>query len=303
MGLLDKIFRINPLAKKVNAYDLDTIAGIRSIPIPQYKPLTGSLSTPVKNIEYILQRKATEHWKAGRYPEALACLRKSNEIMPHSNFLWSKKDYMRLVEYLRKCKAFDEARAEEEKINELFDESLNLVALNMAIQNAKSMKTDLLETTEATIVCAECSSFCRRVFSISGKDKRFPKIPNSLFRNRPGHEYCILDFHPFFYRIEKPIWRYKGNLIQWANRPYRDERNPTQKKDFRERVTEEEQLSLDRDNYNALCELAPNIAPKSFGAYRRMKKTRTANYLKIIEIGLKAGIDIDKKADLSRFQL
>ncbi len=303
MGLLDKIFRTSPFVKKNHGYDLDTVDGIESIPIPLYKLLTGSLSSPVNNIEYILQRKATEHWKAGRQVEAIACLRKSNEIMPHSNFTWSKKDYMRLVEYLKKCQAFSEARDEEEKINEMFDESLNLTALKMAIQNAKLLKTDLLETTEATIVCAECSSICRRIFSISGKDKRFPKIPNSLFTNRTGHEYCILDFFPFHYRIEKPNWRYKGNLIEWANRPYRDERNAMQKKAFRDRVIEEEQLVLDGEIYDKLREHLPNIAPKSFGGFRRMKNMQSDNYLKLVKYGHELGLDVNQKADLSRFKL
>ena len=96
-------------------HDFDTLEGILNIPIPKYKPLQG-MGSPVNNIEYILQRKATEHKKNGRMDLAIACLRKANEIFPHSNFAWAEKDYMRLVEYLKLDRQFDEARKEEQKI-------------------------------------------------------------------------------------------------------------------------------------------------------------------------------------------
>ena len=41
-------------------YDFETLEGIQNIPIPKYKPLQG-MGSPVNNIEYILQRNATEH--------------------------------------------------------------------------------------------------------------------------------------------------------------------------------------------------------------------------------------------------
>ena len=81
-------------------YDFQTLEGINSIKIPNYKPLQG-MSSPVNNVEYILQRKATEHKKNGKMDLAIACLKKANEIFPYSNFAWSEKDYMRLVEYLK----------------------------------------------------------------------------------------------------------------------------------------------------------------------------------------------------------
>ena len=81
-------------------YDLDTLQEIERIPIPNYKPLQG-MGNPSNSIEYILQKKATEHKKNGRMDLAIACLKKANEIFPHSNFSWAEKDYMRLVEYLK----------------------------------------------------------------------------------------------------------------------------------------------------------------------------------------------------------
>ena len=90
MGLLDFL--------KKDSYDLDTIEGIEKIKVPKYPPLKG-LESPVNNIEYVLQRKATEHKKNKRMDLAIACLRKSNELMDYSNFHYSEKDYIRLVKY------------------------------------------------------------------------------------------------------------------------------------------------------------------------------------------------------------
>ena len=103
-------------------YDFQTLEGINSIKIPNYKPLQG-MSSPVNNVEYILQRKATEHKKNGKMDLAIACLKKANEIFPYSNFAWSEKDYMRLVEYLKQDRQFDEARKEEQKIKEMFQKT------------------------------------------------------------------------------------------------------------------------------------------------------------------------------------
>ena len=129
-------------------YDFETLEGIQNIPIPKYKPLQG-MSSPVNNVEYILQKKATEHKKNGRMDLAIACLRKANEIFPYSNFAWLEKDYMRLVEYLKLNRQFEEARKEEQKIKEMFQYS-------RAIFEGK------------------------RIFSIDGKDKRFPMLPDCI---------------------------------------------------------------------------------------------------------------------------
>ncbi|MFT3951178.1 MAG: hypothetical protein QM689_04390 [Oscillospiraceae bacterium] len=112
MGFLKKLF-------SKNQPDFDSIEGIRSIPIPKYSKING-LASPVDNIEYILQRKATEHKKNGRMDLAIECLRKSNEIMPHSNFTWSASDYLRLVSYLKKDGQHEAARLEYSALQKQF---------------------------------------------------------------------------------------------------------------------------------------------------------------------------------------
>ena len=52
--------------------------------------------------------------------------------------------------------------------------------------------------------------------------------------------------------------------------------------------------SHDRECYYWLLENMPNIAPKSFGGFRRMKKINSSNYVKIVEEIRNKGYEINK---------
>lgn len=160
--------------------DFNSLEGISKIKIPKYKPLS-TIQSPVNNIEYILQRKATEHKKNGRMDLAIACLRKSNEIMPHSNFSYQAKDYLRLVKYLKNYGQIEEAILVESNLKnqhpELFDLRIkNKQRINEYICKAKKYNEDLLYITTNN-KCPVCKKYNHKVFSISGKSKTYPKLP------------------------------------------------------------------------------------------------------------------------------
>ncbi|HAF62038.1 MAG TPA: hypothetical protein DCK95_06905 [Anaerolineaceae bacterium] len=286
--------------KKVDSYDPDTIEGIESIAIPEYQQLNG-ITSPVNNIEYILQRKATEHKRNGRMDLAIACLRKSNEIFPYSNFLWSKKDYLRLVRFLKEAGKFEEARVEQAKIDKLFEKDLTALVFEKVMRDCKSLRTDLADTGDNSRVCGECAKYTRRVFSISGKDKRFPALPKYFGLSMPEHAYCYISIYPFLLNRSEPNWKYKGDLVEWCNRPFTDERTPQQKAYYKKYVLEVEQEIIDRDNYDLLLEELPEIAPKSFGGYRRMKNLHSSNYHKLANAAFKKGINLGKLPDISAY--
>lgn len=175
--------------------DFDSIEGIEQIEIPKYKPLTG-MESPVNNIEYILQRKATEHKKNGRMDLAIACLKKSNQIMPHSNFTYQEKDYMRYIKYLRADGQNELADHEEHKLREnhpeLFDKRIgNKKRVLEAVEKCKKMNTDLLCITTNS-KCPICSKYNHKVYSVSGKTKKYPKLPMELVRDGGFDENCII---------------------------------------------------------------------------------------------------------------
>jgi len=286
-----------------NKYDLDSLEGIESIEIPKYQPLRG-IQSPVNNIEYILQRKATEHKRNGHMNLAIACLRISNAIFPYSNFLWSRKDYMRLVEFLKKDNKFDEAREEEQRINEFFQSS-NIVdaVFDKTIESCNALNTDLVVKSDTNFsVCGDCARFANRIFSVTGKSKKFPVFPPYFNLNLKEHEYCINFFYPFSYGLSIPNWDYIGDLLDWNNRPFIDERTPDQKAHFEKRVRDIKQEIIDRKNYDLLREKLPNIAPKSFRGFRRMKNLQSDNYNSLNKAALSTGVDLSKLPDLSIFK-
>ena len=263
-------------------YDFQTLEGINSIKIPSYEPLQG-MSSPVNNVEYILQRKATEHKKNGRMDLAIACLRKANEIFPHSNFSWSEKDYMRLVEYLKFDRQFDEAKKEEQKIKELFAQfNKEREAHDTKINSEVYGNTDIVSTNETYFVCEECAKYIKRYFSVSGNSKKYPKLPEYLLHKSEKHKYCSITLYPVLDDISLPTWDYKGDFIKYCNRPFVDERTKEQKTIFEKDVKEKEEMAKDKEFYDLLFEKAPEIAPKSFGGYRRMKASNSENYKKLL---------------------
>ncbi|MBQ7038398.1 MAG: hypothetical protein IJN61_04755 [Clostridia bacterium] len=271
-------------------YDFQTLEGINSIKIPNYKPLQG-MSSPVNNVEYILQRKATEHKKNGKMDLAIACLKKANEIFPYSNFAWSEKDYMRLVEYLKQDRQFDEARKEEQKIKEMFQKT-------RVVYEGKNIETNIVGLSEKDVIdvfgglvesfdleccCEECAKYAKRIFSIDGKDKRFPRLPDCIKYYSDKHKYCRVPLNAFLFGVNEPKWEYSGNIINWSNREYKDERSKEQKESFKKRVKEKEEVAKDKEFYDLMFEKYPEVTPKSFGGFRRMKASNSENYKKLLK--------------------
>ncbi len=99
-------------------YNFDTLENISNIIAPQFT-MYEIAEFSIKRIDYVLQRKATEFKKAGKMDFAIACLRKSNEIAIF-NDMHSKSEHIRLVEFLKQNRQFEEARIEEGEIEKIF---------------------------------------------------------------------------------------------------------------------------------------------------------------------------------------
>lgn len=193
MGLLDFL--------KKDSYDLDSIEGIEKIKVPKYPPLKG-LESPVNNIEYILQRKATEHKKNGKMALAIACLKKSNELMDFSNFSYSEKDYVRYIKYLRTDGQNDLADAEEQKLYakhpEFKDRRIsNLAGINECLKKQHEWKNDLV-IVDTNNKCAICKKYNKKIYSISGKNKKFPKLPSEITQTGGFCPNCYLGLNSYF---------------------------------------------------------------------------------------------------------
>lgn len=196
MGLLD-LFR----SKK---YDMDSLEGINSIPVPAKNYTTGD---PTKDcIYYILQRKATEHKKNGRMDLAIACLRKSNELSDYENRpLLLEKEYLRLVKYILQTGNIDLAEKEEENIYkrhpEFKDRRIsNLLRIKETIKKNKELKNDLV-IIRTKPSCPICGKYDKKIYSISGKNKNYPKLPSEIVQSGGFCPTCYLGINSYFEEI------------------------------------------------------------------------------------------------------
>ncbi|MBR5825468.1 MAG: hypothetical protein IKY78_00125 [Clostridia bacterium] len=173
--------------------------------------------------------------------------------------------------------------------------ALNNKTDRINLQNSEILGTDLVEASYSLACCPECAKLRGRVFSTSGKDKRFPIKPKQVDCSCSG-----ITFSPFVFGVSEPIvndyLNRKVDIIKFSNRPFIDDRTPKEKKDFEEYskyLEDQKQKELDRIEYENLCSLLPNDAPKSFGAYRKMKKSKTSGFIKIQKLAKKYNLQIE----------
>lgn len=282
MGLFEWIKRAK--------YNLNTIEGIRAIPVPKKKE--AKPHDVKEGMEYILQRKATEHKKNGRMDLAIECLKKSNELMPYSSFEYTRKDYERLYKYLLQAQRFEEADIEKKKLDAKFGKGMLPKAKQRRynlqfLKDAKAAGTDLVEMTVHHPTCAECAKYQGRVFSISGTSKKFPPLPEIVLRTGKIHDGCRHGFNPFFYKISHSM--YCKDIVAFSNRPFIDDRSEQEKAAWAQIEANAVREEQDRKEYEWLQRNLPEKAPKSFGGYRKMKNSNSENFQKLMQAAHNAG--------------
>lgn len=197
-------------------YDLSTVQGINSIPVPARKTDFSGTGSITGQLDYYIMLKAGQYEKAGEVELALACYRKANELMPMCAVSsYPKERYMRLPRYLRKLRRFDEARAEEAKIELLFPGD------------------GVFEQSKAEFMTH---------MQLVGHSK---KHAEELYKE---------------YRAERDAEHQKVRF---------------------------------RADYDWLWEFLPDLCPKSFSGYMRMKNLNSKNYQKIIAEAKKLGRNIE----------
>lgn len=159
------------------------------------------------------------------------------------------------------------------------------------MRNAKNLDTKLGEADYFLGCCPECAKYRGRIFSITGKDKRFPKKPAKYGCTCQG-----LTFSPFIYGVDEPMHYPKGvDIISYSNRPFVDDRSDSEKETYQHYLDckiFESIKQQDRKDYDKLKKTLPSETPKTFSAYRRMKISETSNFLKIAEKAHDLGINI-----------
>lgn len=190
------------------------------------------------------------------------------------------------------------------------DKSNNKSIDSINLKNAEKLGTDLVEADYFLGCCEECAKYRGRWFSISGKDKRFPIKPQKYKCTCQG-----INFDPVVYGISKPIYCPKGmNIITYSNRPFIDDRTDEEKEMHQFYIKEQENekwfskyrkrieklKSYDKENFLKLKSIMPDISPKSFSGYMKMKKNNSKNYQKLKQLAMEKGLFLDYPEDLKK---
>ena len=162
-------------------------------------------------------------------------------------------------------------------------------AFKRAVKHANELGTDLLEMTEHHCTCGECAKYQGRVFSISGRNKKYPRLPECILEKGCVHKGCRHDFFPY---VDGTAPTYHKNIVAYSNSPFIDNRSPEEIAQYDAEQKEIADRKRDEREYKKICEKLPEIAPKSLAGYRRMKNAKSNNYLKLVDECKRAKITI-----------
>jgi len=131
---------------------------------------------------------------------------------------------------------------------------------------------DLVKMSEHFPTCERCAPLQGRVYSISGTDKRFPPLSKafpSLYRN--VHPNCRHIVSPYVETLQTDEEIQKD--IEQSNKPFEDPRSDEEKNLYNQEQKNGRQMRQDRYQYERYKARLGDDAPKSFHAFRKMKKT------------------------------
>lgn len=273
---------------------MNTLEQITSIPTPTEK--FELLCDFTDSIEYVLQRKATEYKKAGKMDLAIACLKKSNEIMPFSPIAYGEKEYLRLPKYLRLAGLSVEADQEEKKILELLkikkEENQNKILDNAKKVSIELNEIPLIYVPRESRLCGECAKYHDRLYAVNPDDTIVP--PFSVFESYIKSKKCGCNLITFPFTLGISIMRGIGEKdpVKYSNRPFQDDRTEEEKTIYDSYIKQVELSQKDRSDYEWICNNLEDIAPKSFSGYKKMKNSNSENYKKIVSKALEKNYKI-----------
>lgn len=178
---------------------------------------------------------------------------------------------MGLFDFLKPQAASNYSNAENE----------NLCAIASRFRGSKE---DTVFVTTSRF-CPICSTYNRRVYSLFGRYKAFPVLPDFLKQAICPECGVHIGYSHYFPGIN-------GNLqtdIKFSNRPFTDFRSTTEKKSWNERIQKQKLDEKINADFNWICSNLSDIAPKSIGGYKRMINANSSNYQKLVSAAKEKG--------------
>lgn len=138
---------------------------------------------------------------------------------------------------------------------------------------------DLYEVVGASDPCPICGAYHHKVFSVNGNDDRFPHVDvQNIF---PLHPNCRCSILPYVidYEDEADI----NTKIEESKQfdPTKDTRTQKQKKAYKNMQDARRKARQEMKDYDKIKGVLGDDAPKTLGAYRRMKREKSKGYLEL----------------------
>lgn len=143
------------------------------------------------------------------------------------------------------------------------------------ILQVQELGYDLVKISEHPGACPICQKYQGRVYSISGKDLRFPKLDivfSSGYANiHPNCRHTLEPYIPEFNDVNKDIIN--------SNRPFIEpSKADKQVQAYYQVQKEKAKLRRDRLLWEKYRTVLPNDTPSTFAGFRRMKNSNSDNY-------------------------
>ena len=143
----------------------------------------------------------------------------------------------------------------------------------------KEAGVNLMEVVGASDPCPICGAYRNKVFSTDGQDKRFPHVDvENIF---PLHPNCRCSVLPYVieYEEEEDIQNKINDSKNFD--PKKDDRTEEQKKAYKDMQDARRKARQEMKDYDKIKSVLGNDAPKTLGAYRRMKREKSKGYIKL----------------------
>lgn len=307
----DLIYNADFLVSDGVKYDLSDISDIRSIKVPDFR--SDNSGSPVYSLDYALRMRASTCSNNEQHELCSAFLWKSTELMlANTDMNWRRKDFNRLIYWHNEMGMFDEAEKAKAYLNQFELYTANRFDLlakqfrDTAFRNAKSFNSDLVVFHDQAMGCCDtCSKYIGRVYSISGRSIKFPRLPEYAKEHGNFHPGCRCVMQAYL-GGEIYLHGKSCNALIASARPYRDTRKKEEieaydralKAMVAERAEEERRLEysrlkgINRIEYFAIKKALPDLAPKTLTGYIRMKNSNSKNFIKLQERAKAIGITI-----------
>lgn len=306
-------------------YDFNSLPGINSIPVSRnLKRPPGDSTTG--EVYYYLKFKARKHEEDGNIELAIACFQKSISLMRlRYGSAYGQEESYSFVRMLARNGYLEEAtqtKAETDYFYNINACRKSLACFQEIRQQAKELNTDLVIMSVHGSVCPECAKYQGRVFSLSGKNKIFPQLPNVIATTGNVHPGCGHTFFPYIHKVTDPQLDYTlsvhpledksygKNIVTFSNRPFVDDRTAeckqaalavreNQREDIAKKklrddtmIEREYQKWLDNQTLDWLRVNFPDKCPKNITSFRRMRTQNTKNYQMLKQLAAERGKEI-----------